>query len=157
MARRQIQIAVIGGNVCSDAVRELAERVGVALARRGATLVCGGLGGVMEAVASGAHRADGRTVGVLPTYDHRAGNPWIDVVIPTGFGYGRNVIVVASGHAVIALPGECGTASEIALALTLKRPVIALGAWHDCAGVVHAHTPEEAVDLALKAVGPLVV
>src|SRR5438046_3006243 len=92
MAQREIQIAVIGGSVCSDRVRQLAEQVGGELGRRGATLVCGGLGGVMEAAASGARKAGGRTVGVLPTYDHHAVNRWIDVVIPTGVGYARNVV-----------------------------------------------------------------
>lgn len=149
MTQRSIQIAVIGRGECSDAVGRLAEEVGAEIARRGATLICGGLGGVMEAAARGAHGAGGLTVGILPTYDRHSANPWLDVVLPTGFGHGRNVIVAASGDAVIALPGEHGTASEIALAMTLGRSVVALNAWADCPGVVPANSPREAVDLAL--------
>ena len=96
MLKRRRQIAVIGGGKCSARVGELAEQVGVELGQRGVTLICGGLGGVMEAAARGARRAGGLTVGVLPTYDRRTANPWLDVIIPTGFGHGRNVIVV--GH-----------------------------------------------------------
>lgn len=151
MTQGRIQIAVIGAGQCSDGVRQRAEEVGAEIARRGATLVCGGLGGVMEAAACGARRAGGLTVGVLPSYDRRRANEWLDVVIPTGFGHGRNVIVVASGDAVIALPGEHGTASEIALALTLGRCVIGLDAWQDYVGVLRATSPHDAVDMALAA------
>lgn len=151
MRRRRPQIAVIGGGECSTQVGELAEQVGAELGHRGAILVCGGLGGVMEAAARGARRAGGLTIGVLPSYDPRSANRWLDVVIPTGFGHGRNVIVVASGDAVIALPGEHGTASEIALALTLGRCVVALNAWTEYVGLVHAQSPQEAVTLAVAA------
>ena len=148
----RIQISVIGGGQCSARIAELAEQVGAEIGRRGATLVCGGLGGVMEAAARGARQAGGMTIGVLPTYDRRSGNAWLDVLIPTGFGHGRNVIVVASGDAIIALPGESGTASEIALALTLGRCVVALEGWVDTVGVVQASSPREAVDIALAVV-----
>lgn len=151
IASGRVQIAVIGGGRCSARVAGLAEQVGAEIGRRGATLVCGGLSGVMEAAARGARSAGGLTVGVLPSYDRRSGNGWLDVFIPTGFGHGRNVIVVASGDAVIALPGESGTASEIALALTLGRCVVALEGWTDSVGVVQAHSPPEAVDIALAA------
>jgi uncharacterized protein (TIGR00725 family) len=149
MLQRRRQIAVIGGGECPPQVGELAEQVGAELGQRGVSLICGGLGGVMEAAARGARRAGGLTIGVLPSYDCRTANPWLDVIIPTGFGHGRNVLVVASGDAVIALPGEHGTASEIALALTLGRRVVALNAWTQYVGLVHAHSPREAVDLAL--------
>ena len=149
MQQRRRQIAVIGGGECVVRVGELAEQVGAEIGRRGVILICGGLGGVMEAAARGARRAGGLTIGVLPTYDCRTANPWIDVVIPTGFGHGRNVVVVASGDAVIALPGEHGTASEIAFALTLGRRVVALNAWTQYPGLVQARSPREAVDLAL--------
>jgi uncharacterized protein (TIGR00725 family) len=147
---RRFQIAVVGAGTCSAEVRALAEAVGTEIARRGATLVCGGLGGVMEAAACGAQRAGGLTVGVLPSYDRRTANRCLDVVLPTGFGYARNVIVVASGDAVIALPGEHGTAAEIALALKLGRCVIGLQAWEDYIGILHAGSAREAVDLALQ-------
>jgi uncharacterized protein (TIGR00725 family) len=146
---RRVQIAVIGGSTCSADIAALAEQVGVEIGRRGATLICGGLGGVMEAAARGACRGGGLTVGVLPSYDPRTANPWVDVRIPTGFSHGRNIIVVAGGDAVIALAGEHGTASEIALALTLGRAVIALNAWPDYAGVAQTHSPQEAVELAI--------
>src|SRR3990172_4598207 len=95
----RIQIAVIGAGVCSDAVRQLAEQVGVEIAQRGAVLVCGGLGGVMEAAACGAQRAGGLTIGILPTYERETANPWLDVIVPSGLGHARNVLVVASGQA----------------------------------------------------------
>ncbi len=152
MLQRRTQIAVIGGGRCPPRVDALAERVGAELARCGVTLVCGGLGGVMEAAARGARHAGGLTIGVLPTYDCGSANPWLDVIIPTGFGHARNVIVVASGDAVIALAGEHGTASEIALALTLGRRVVALNAWKQHEGVVLARSPRHAVELALAAV-----
>jgi uncharacterized protein (TIGR00725 family) len=123
--------------------------VGQALAAAGAVVVCGGLGGVMEAAARGARGAGGLTVGILPGRRHAEANPYVDVVIVTGFGEGRNVLVARSAHALIALPGEHGTLSEIALALKMGRPVVGLEAWRDVAGVVPGGTPGEAVALAL--------
>jgi uncharacterized protein (TIGR00725 family) len=104
----------------------------------------------MAAAAAGARRAGGLTVGLLPGYDRTTANPFIDVVLPTGLGHARNVLVVAAADAVIALPGEHGTASEIALALTLGRPVVALGAWQHIPGVEVATTARAAVELALS-------
>jgi uncharacterized protein (TIGR00725 family) len=150
MLNRKVQIAVIGAGECGADVRTLAEQLGAEIGKRGMILVCGGMGGVMEAAACGARNAGGLTVGILPHYDGASANRWLDVVIPTGFGHGRNVIVAASGDAVIALPGEYGTASEIALALKLGRCVIALQAWGDHPGVLHASSAREAVDLALS-------
>jgi hypothetical protein len=153
--RRRLQVAVIGGASCPPEVGSLAEEVGRALALAGAVLVCGGLGGVMEAAARGARLAGGLTVGLLPGYERDVANPAIDVVIPTGLGHARNVLVVASADAVIALAGEHGTASEIALALTLGKPVVALGAWQANPGVVVADSAEDAVRRALgRAGGP---
>jgi hypothetical protein len=151
MPQRRIQIAVIGGGSCSQQVRQLAEEVGSEVARRGAILICGGLGGVMDAAAWGARNAGGLTVGIIPTYDATSASRWLDVVVATGFGHGRNVIVAASGEAVIGLPGEHGTASEIALALTLGRRVIGLGAWEEHPGVIPARSAHEAVDKAIAA------
>lgn len=146
---RRVQIAVIGAGRCSADVAQLAEEVGAAVADRGCTLVCGGLAGVMEAAARGARARGGLTVGVLPSYDAASASAHIDVVLPTGMGHARNMIVVAAGDAVIALPGEHGTASEIALALTIGRPVIGLRAWTEIHGVERAASPSEAVDLAV--------
>jgi len=153
MHRGQRQIAVIGAGQCTEDVRVLAEEVGAEIARHGAALVCGGLAGVMEAAARGAHHHGGLTIGVLPSYDRETANQNIDIVIPTGFGHGRNIIVVASGDAVIALPGEHGTASEIAFALLLGRPVVAVGAWHDHDAILHADSAGQAVETALQAIG----
>jgi len=153
MVERRMQIAVSGAGRCSEPVWQLAEEVGREIARHGAVLICGGLGGVMEAAARGARAAGGLTVGILPSYDSASANAWLDVVIPTGLGHARNVVVVASGDAVIALPGEQGTASEIALALKLQRCVIALEAWQDHVGVLHATSPAEAVRLAITTFG----
>jgi len=142
-------IAVIGAGDAPADVRDLAFAVGRMIARRGAVLVCGGRGGVMEAAAAGAQSARGHTVGILPGYDRRQANPHIEFAITTGMGEARNVIVVASADAVVALAGEAGTLSEIGLALKLRRPVVALRSWAEIAELVRADDPEAAVDLAL--------
>ncbi len=123
------QIAVVGGADASGGVLTTAEAVGAALADVGAIVVCGGLGGVMAAACRGARSAGGLTVGVLPETDHRTANEWVDVVIATGLGEARNAVVVASAGAVIAVDGEYGTLSEIALALRAGIPVIGVGTW----------------------------
>ena len=148
---RKIQIAVIGDGQPPVEVARWAEEVGRLLAQRGAVVVCGGLGGVMAAAAQGAAAAGGLTVGILPTYDAATANPAIAVAIPSGMGEARNVLVVASGDAVIALPGSYGTQSEVALALKLGKKVIGVQAWGDVQGVQVAQTPAEAVELALRA------
>jgi hypothetical protein len=126
-------------------VARRAERLGRALADLGVTVVCGGLGGVMEAVARGVRREGGLVVGVLPGYDRREGNPYLDVAIPTGLGHARNVIVAVAGDVLVALPGGTGTLSEIAVALRLARPVIGLGAWGEIAGVTQVAGVRDAV------------
>lgn len=150
----RMQISVIGAGTCSAEIARMSEELGSEIARRGAVLICGGLGGVMTATASGSRRAGGLTVGVLPGYDARAANPFVDIALPTGMGHARNVIVVAAGDAVIALPGEHGTASEIALALTLGKPVVGLGAWGHVHGVEIATTVPHAVEMALTRARP---
>jgi uncharacterized protein (TIGR00725 family) len=147
--RRRLQIAVAGGGVCSRRTAALARAVGRALAAAGAVLVCGGLGGVMEAAARGAAETGGTVIGILPGYAQRDANRWVTVALPTGLGYARNVLVAAAGDALIALPGQHGTLSEVALARVLGRPVVTLGRKRDVAGVVAARTPEEAVRRAL--------
>ena len=140
-----MQIAVVGGGDCSPEVRDMARRLGRLLAERGHILLCGGLGGVMEAVCHGAREAGGLTVGILPG-DKWEANRYIDISIATGMGHARNVIIVKSADAVIALPGEHGTLSEIALALKMGKRVISLKSW-EIPGAVKAGTPEEAVKL----------
>jgi uncharacterized protein (TIGR00725 family) len=127
-------------------VAQTAADLGGALADAGAVIVCGGLGGVMEAVARGARRRGGVVIGVLPGYDSRSGNRYLSVAVPTGLGHGRNVVVAAAGDVLVALPGGPGTLSEIALALALGRPVIGLGAWGDIGGVHAVATVAAAIE-----------
>jgi hypothetical protein len=122
-------IAVVGAADAIGELADLAEQLGRELARRGATVVCGGLGGVMEAACRGAKAAGGTTVGILPGPDRHQGNRWLDVAVATGMGEARNVLVVRSADAVIAVGGEYGTLSEIAFALKLGRPVAGLNTW----------------------------
>jgi len=146
-------IAVIGAGDAAEDVRRAARDVGSAIARAGVVLVCGGRGGVTEAAADGARAAGGHTIGILPSYDRASANPHIEFAITTGMSQARNAIVVASADAVIAMPGEAGTLSEIGLALKIRRPVVALGGWHQIDGVHHATDPEAAVKLALQLAG----
>ena len=138
-----MQVAVIGGAECVDDVRKMAYELGKKLAEGGHTLVCGGLGGVMEAVCRGTSDGGGAAVGILPGERDEA-NPWVSIAIATGMGHARNVVIVKSADAVIALPGEYGTLSEMALALKMRKKVISLNSWA-IPGVVTARTPEEAV------------
>jgi uncharacterized protein (TIGR00725 family) len=126
----------------------VAEEVGRLLARRGAVVVCGGLGGVMEAACRGASREGGTTVGVLPGLDRGAANPFVSVAVATGLGEARNALVVRAADALIAVGGAYGTLSEIALALKAGKPVIGLGTW-EIDGVERVEGPEAAVNMAL--------
>ena len=147
--RRLPQIAVAGGGACGRRAAALARALGREIADAGAVLVCGGLGGIMEAAARGAAERGGTVVGILPGYHHRDGNPHLAIALPTGLGFARNTLVAAAGDALIALPGREGTLSEIALARVLGRPVVTLGRPRDLPGVVVARTPAEAVRRAL--------
>ena len=122
-------IAVIGAGRCSEEIAQVAESVGRELARRGATLVCGGLGGVMEAACRGAKSEGGLTIGILPGSSRRETNLYVDIPVVTGLGEARNVIVVRTSQAVIAVDGEYGALSEIAYALKLGIPVVGLNTW----------------------------
>lgn len=150
---------MIGPGEATQAVAEAAEGIGRLLAETGATVVCGGLGGVMEAAARGATAAGGEVIGVLPGDDPGDANPHVTHVVATGIGQARNLAVVASAGAVIAVGGAWGTLSEIALARRAGRPVIALESWSVEApgevpgglGITLAADPAEAVRLALEA------
>ena len=122
-------VAVIGNSSCSREEAEMAESVGAQLAARGATVVCGGLGGVMEAVCRGAKSKGGLTIGILPGEDSGTANQFVDIPIATGVGYARNMAVVKSAQAAIAVGGNYGTLSEIAYALKNGIPVIGLHTW----------------------------
>ena len=143
-----IQVSVIGSGTEHE---ENAEQVGRLLAERGATIVTGGLGEVMAAAARGAKSVGGTTIGILPTETRESANEWIDHVVVTGIGHARNLAVVGSGDAVIAVGGRYGTLAEIGLALTLGRPVIVLEPGWQVDGTQRAQTPAEAVELALAA------
>lgn len=147
---RPLQIAVAGGGACGLRVARQGEALGRALAAGGAVVVCGGLGGVMEAVARGARDAGGLAVGLLPGYEHADGNAFLGVTLPTGLGHARNVLVAAAGDVLVALPGADGTLSEIALARVLGRPVVVLGGRITVRGVVRARSPEDAARRALR-------
>jgi uncharacterized protein (TIGR00725 family) len=152
MARAPV-IAVIGAGDAPADVLELARHAGAEIAARGATLVCGGRGGVMAAAARGARERGGHTIGILPGYDATEANPHIEFAIATGMGEARNAIVVGSAAAVIALAGEGGTLSEIGLALKLGRPVVALRSWTQLENLYRADTAAAAVQIALELCG----
>ena len=150
-----MHVAVSGGGRADDDECRVAEQVGRELARRGAVVVTGGLGGVMAAACRGAKAEGGTTVGILPGHDRAEANPWVDVAVPTGMDEGRNVLVVRAADAVIAVAGEFGTLSEIALALRLDKPVVGLGTWElvrdgrSVEAVERAATPAEAAERAV--------
>lgn len=121
-----------------------ARRLGFLLASSGYTIVCGGGPGVMEEACRGAHDAGGLTVGILPGTDPSEGNPFLDIVLPTGLGFGRNRAVALAGSCLVAVGGANGTLSEIAYALQAGRPVCCHGTWTCIPGVASAATPEEA-------------
>lgn len=143
-----IQVSVIGSGIEHE---ESAEQVGRLLAGRGVTVVTGGLGEVMASAARGAKGAGGTTIGILPGETRADGNPWLDHVVVTGIGHGRNLAVVASGDAVIAVGGRYGTLAEIGFALTLGRPVVVLEPGWQVEGAQRARSPAEAVEFALAA------
>ena len=144
-----VQVAVIGSGREHEA---RAEEVGRLLAERGCTVVTGGLGEVMEAAARGAKSAGGTTIGILPGQTRADANEWIDHAVVTGVGHARNLAVVASGDAVIAVGGRWGTLAEIGFAHVLGRPVVVLEPGWELEGVSRASSPQEAVELALGAV-----
>ena len=162
----QTYVSVIGASRCGPALAARAEELGRLLARRGCIVVCGGRSGVMEAVARGATAEGGVSIGLLPEADRSRAAPHLTFSIPTAIGWARNLAVVASGDAVIAVGGAWGTLSEIALARTLGRSVVLLESWElrapeqsgddaersgegELDGVARASSPAEAVELAL--------
>lgn len=143
-----IQVSVVGSGTEHE---QSAETVGRLLAEGGATVVTGGLGEVMAAAARGAKSVGGTTIGILPGETRTDANAWLDHVVVTGIGHGRNLAVVASGDAVIAVGGRYGTLAEIGFALTLGRSVVVLEPGWQVDGTQRAQTPEEAVEFALAA------
>lgn len=152
---KKIIIAVIGGSEAGAKELRMAEEVGAEIAKRGAVLVCGGLGGVMEAACKGAKSAGGTTVGILPGIDRDDANDYVDIPLTTGMGYARNVLVAYAGDAVIAIGGRHGTLSEMAFASIKGTPVVSLGGWtldpdRLPRPIVTAKSAAEAVEAAFK-------
>jgi uncharacterized protein (TIGR00725 family) len=151
-----LYVAVIGAGICDEPLAKQAEAVGRALAAAGATVVCGGLGGVMEAACRGARSVGGTTVGLLPGGDRSTGNRYLSISLPTGMGEGRNLLVVRAADALVAVGGELGTLSEIAFALKLGKPVVGLDTWElanhgaPVSLILRAANPEQAAALALE-------
>ena len=145
-----VQVAVIGSGAEHEAC---GEEVGRLLAERGCTVVTGGLGEVMAAAARGAKAAGGTTIGILPGERREDANEWIDHVVVTGIGHARNLAVVASGDAVIAVGGSWGTLAEIGFASRMGRAVVILEPGLSVEGVPRASSPQEAVELALSRLG----
>lgn len=141
---------MIGSGHAPADVLELAYRVGVEIGARGATLLCGGRGGVMDAAARGARERGSHTIGILPGLDHADANSHIEFVVATGLGEARNAVVIGSADAVVALAGEGGTLSEIGFALKIGRPLVALRAWPQIEGITHADEPADAVAEAIR-------
>lgn len=152
-----VYVAVCGPADATDEERSLAEVVGRRLAENGVVVLCGGLGGVMDSAARGAREAGGVAIGVLPGESRLGSSAHLAAAIPTGMGEARNAILVRAADAVIAISGEFGTLSEIALALKLGKPVVGLRTWElrkeDQAvdAIIRAESAEEAVEMALEA------
>jgi uncharacterized protein (TIGR00725 family) len=140
-----VLVAVIGAHFCGPDEEKLAYETGRIVAGAGAVLVCGGLGGVMQASARGAKEAGGLTIGLLPGKDKFEANPYIDIALPTTIGFARNAMVAASGDIIIALPGSHGTSSEISYGFVYGRPVIDLGGWKR-EGMIRVSDPDDLRD-----------
>jgi uncharacterized protein (TIGR00725 family) len=148
-----IYLAVIGGGEVAPDLAQLAREVGREVARRGAVLLCGGLGGVMAAAAQGAAEAGGVSLGILPDPDRRRANPHLTYSLATNLGHARNPVIVHSADALIAVDGSYGTVSEAAIALKLGKPVIGLKVSWDLPGLKRAESAGEAVELAWRMLG----
>ena len=149
-SQRKPIIGVIGASQPSVEGLRMAEVVGREIARRGAVLVCGGLGGVMEAASKGAVEAGGEVMGILPGADKSSANPYVTLPVPTNMGHARNVIIAHAAEALIAVEGEYGTMSETAISLKLGKAVFVLPGGHQISGTVSVDSPESAVALAFE-------
>jgi uncharacterized protein (TIGR00725 family) len=152
MTQRVPYIGVVGTGEADERHERAAETIGAELARAGAVVVCGGLGGVMAAACRGAREAGGVTLGLLPGSDRDAANPWVSLAVPTGMGELRNGLIVRAADALVAVGGGFGTLSEIALALKLGRSVVGVGTWDIGSGVVSIDDPIAAARKALQLV-----
>jgi uncharacterized protein (TIGR00725 family) len=139
-----MNVAVIGGSTCSKRNYRIAQRLGELIAQEGWLLICGGRAGVMEAACRGAKNKGGTTVGILPSFDAKDANPYVDIKIPTGLGYARNVLVVRAADIVVAVAGHYGTLSEIAFAFNEGKKVLGIGTWN-IKGVIKVKAAQEAI------------
>ncbi len=153
MTPRGPYVSVVGSGTAAGETYDLAWEVGRLVARRGGIVVCGGLGGVMEAAARGATENGGTAIGVLPDEDRGRANGYLSFSVATGMGQARNLAVVCSGDVVVAVGGEYGTLSELGLALKVGRPVVSLGSWDLGEHVAVVFSPEEAVGAAFGLLG----
>jgi len=138
-------IAVIGAGQCDQRIYSLAEQVGQGLAEQGLVVICGGLAGVMEAACKGAKAAGGMTIGILPGDDPASANAYVDIPVATGMGIARNIIIIRSAHAVLAIDGSYGTLSELAYALQLQKPIVGLETWDISEKILTTGNPHQAV------------
>ena len=148
MTRKKVRVGVIGGASPDTQSLRTAYEVGKLIAEKGAILICGGLGGVMEAASRGAKKEGGVTIGILPGNNFNEANPYIDLPVATGMGYSRNSLVAMNSDVLIAINGEYGTLTEIAYGCIYRKKVIGIGTWK-IKGVIEASSAEEAVELAL--------
>ena len=146
--KNPFHIGVIGAGSCTDAIYNLSRDVGFEIGRRGWSLVCGGLGGVMEGAAKGCIEAGGASIGILPGSDKESANPYIQVPIPTGLGHARNLLIIRASDILIAISGGYGTLSEIGFALKMDKPLIGIETWPDITGVHYVSGFREATQLA---------
>jgi len=151
MKEKRPLIGVIGASQASTEGVQLAEQVGALLAQHGALLVCGGLGGIMAAASRGCAEAGGEVIGILPGADAETANSHVTIPIVTNVGHARNVIIAHTAQALIAIEGEYGTLSEMAIGLKLGKRVVQLSCRHNLEETFVAKTPQQAVELALQA------
>ncbi len=149
VSKRKPIIAVIGAGKCSKKLKDMAADVGRYIAENGGVLVCGGLGGTMEGAARGAKSVGGTTIGIIPTVNKKDANDYIDFVIPTGIGHARNLLVVNTADAIVALPGKYGTLTEMAYALIAGKPIVSVSAWKLGDEIQQVEDPIEAAKIAM--------
>lgn len=146
-------IGVIGVSDSTVEQYKIAENTGIEIAKRNGIIICGGLGGVMEAVCKGAKSLGGLTIGVMPGFDRHEKNQYVDIPIVTGMSNARNIILVRSSQSIISIGRGYGTLSEIAFALKLRIPIIGINTWEVSKDIKQVKTPKEAVDMAFCLAG----
>ncbi|MCK4778103.1 MAG: TIGR00725 family protein [Actinomycetia bacterium] len=156
MTEKKAYIGVIGAGICDLELFKIAEDVGRNIGKRKGIIVCGGLGGVMEAACKGAKEAGGTTIGILPTTGRKTANAFVDYAFPTGLGEGRNFLIARFSDVVIAVGGEYGTLSEIGLSLKMGKKVIGLKTWElikdgkKDLSIIEVSSAEKAVEIAFN-------